>query len=63
MSHDATEARHLDLIRSADAAGTAFGCVDDDERRAAPFVTVSAAAALAVATLATTFAAAIASLI
>ncbi|MFC6792432.1 hypothetical protein ACFQE0_24465 [Methylobacterium komagatae] len=61
MSSEAIEARHLDLIRCEHAAGTAFGCVDEDEGRSAPFVT--APAALAVATLATAFAATVTYLI
>ncbi len=57
MISDANEARHLDLLRCEHAAGTAFGCIDDDESRSAPLVI--APAAIAVATLATAFAATI----
>jgi len=57
MLSDANEARHLDLVRFEHAAGAAFGCIDEDEGRSAPFVT--APAAIAVATLATAFAATI----
>lgn len=61
MASDVNEARHLDLIRFEHAAGAAFGCVDEDEGRSVPFVT--APAAIAVATLATAFAATITYLI
>lgn len=57
MASDVNEARHLDLIRFEHAAGAAFGCADEEEGRSAPFVT--APAAIAVATLATAFAATI----
>ena len=61
MPSDANESRHLDLLRCEHAAGAAFGCIDDDESRSVPFVT--APAAIAVATLATAFAATIGYLI
>ena len=51
MSDDASEARHLALIRFAHAAGAAFGCEAEEDRPIVRFAV--APAAFAVATLAT----------
>jgi hypothetical protein len=55
MGHDSNEIRHLDLIRFEHAAGTAFGCIDEDEATSAP--RTLAPTAFAVATFATAVAA------
>ncbi len=55
MTSDASEARHLDLLRFEHAAGAAFGCESEDD---GPIVRYAVApAAFAVATLATAIAA------
>ena len=55
MTPEATEARHLDLVRFEHAAGAAFGCEAEDDRATARFAV--APAAFAVATFATAVAA------
>jgi hypothetical protein len=61
MGHDTNEVRHLDLIRFEHAAGTAFGCIEEEDRSAAP--RILAPTAFAVATFATAVAATITYLI